>query len=166
MPDKDFAGPMMGGRRLFVGGNWKMNGSRSLIDTVCNELAAKKDTLSNAEVVLAPPFPYLSLLATRLESQDCHKTVFVAAQTVSAEGVNGAFTGEVSAAMLHDLAVPWCIVGHSERRSIFAESSEVLPLLLLSSYLLSIVCLVDGEAYILLIGCGRQSDLVHRRNPG
>lgn len=106
-----------------------MNGSRALIDTVCNELAAKRDTLSNAEVVLAPPFPYLSLLATGLESQDCNRTVSVAAQTVSAEGVSGAFTGEVSATMLRDLAVPWCIVGHSERRGIFSESSEVLPLL-------------------------------------
>jgi len=69
--------------------------------------------------MVAPPFVYLDLVR-----RNVRKEVSVGAQNCYLE--QGAFTGEVSAGMLHDLAIPWVILGHSERRQLFGESSELV----------------------------------------
>lgn len=74
------------------------------------------------EVVIAPPALYL-LLAKEITKNG----VEVAAQNIYDKG-DGAYTGEISAQQLKDAGVHWVILGHSERRSIFAESDEVCPL--------------------------------------
>lgn len=107
-----------------VAGNWKMNkdrqGTRSLVEALAQGLAqGMPGTLPT--VVLAPPFPYLrdaleaaTGASLQVAAQNCHAAA------------NGAFTGEVSATMLADLHVPFCIVGHSERRQYYAESDAAV----------------------------------------
>ncbi|KAJ3295189.1 hypothetical protein HK104_002923 [Borealophlyctis nickersoniae] len=106
------------GRKFFVGGNWKMNGSKALVATLTKAL--NNAQFGNAEVVVAPPAPYLDLVR-----QSVRKEVGVSAQNIWTEK-SGAYTGEISADMLKDLDVEWAILGHSERREIFKESDELV----------------------------------------
>eukprot|EP00752_Nemacystus_decipiens_P008129 g7269.t1 len=99
----------MSGRKFFVGGNWKCNGSVSKVDELVGVLNASNIT-SNTEVVVAPPSVYLHGVSQKLRGD-----VKVSAQDCWTAG-NGAYTGETSADMLKDMGVGWCIVGHSERR--------------------------------------------------
>jgi triosephosphate isomerase len=105
-------------RRKLVAGNWKMHGSRAdnaaLIEAI---LAAPK--LESVECVVCPPYVYLSEIARLLRGT----AVKLGAQNVSAE-THGAYTGEVSAAMLKDVGCQFVIVGHSERRTLSHESDE------------------------------------------
>ncbi|CAN0351172.1 unnamed protein product [Ascophyllum nodosum] len=99
----------LSGRKFFVGGNWKCNGSVSKVDELVGVLNGSNIT-SNTEVVVAPPVLYLQGVAGKIRDD-----VKVAAQDCWTQG-NGAFTGETSADMLKDLGVGWTLVGHSERR--------------------------------------------------
>lgn len=107
-------------RNKIVAGNWKMNKTLSETETLVTELAAKlPDT--DAEVMVAPPYVNLVGAVRNLESS----TIEVIAQNMYfAE--SGAYTGEVSAAMLLDIGIKTVIIGHSERRSIFGETDEIL----------------------------------------
>lgn len=96
-----------------VGGNWKMNGSLELIKQFVQE-----DTIVSSDavqVLVAPPTLYL-VPAREALSTRC----LLASQTIS-EHVRGAFTGEVSASMLMDVAIRWTLIGHSERRTLYGE---------------------------------------------
>ncbi|OAO12326.1 glyceraldehyde 3-phosphate dehydrogenase [Blastocystis sp. ATCC 50177/Nand II] len=105
-------------RKLFVGGNWKCNGSLSKVQEIVATL--NNSNLNNdAEVVIAPPTAYLRDTVATVRAD-----VQVAAQDVWSQG-NGAFTGETSAEMLKDLKVGWAIVGHSERRGKGESDAEV-----------------------------------------
>ena len=75
----------------------------------------------SVKLLVCPPFPYLSALAQKLEGSK----LALGAQNVSQHEA-GAFTGEVSAAMLRDAACEYVIVGHSERRAIMGDSSEIV----------------------------------------
>lgn len=113
-------------RRKIVAGNWKMNGSVALTDSILCELTSDIELMANIDstidVTVFPPYPYLALANQLLEN--C--PIRVGAQNVAAtEG--GAFTGEVSASMLSDCHVGHVLVGHSERRSLYSESdAEIL----------------------------------------
>jgi triosephosphate isomerase len=106
-------------RRALVAGNWKMHGSRAenadLVESLLDQLAPGAE----GEVLLCPPSVYLWETGIQLKGSD----VALGAQTVCAEP-KGAFTGEVSAAMLKDVGCSYVIVGHSERRQLFGESDE------------------------------------------
>jgi len=104
-------------RTPLVAANWKMNGSREFAEQF---FAAFELGDTACEVVICPPFPYLPLVAEK-----AGKRVAVGAQNLS-EASSGAYTGEVSAAMLLDWGVRYAIVGHSERRSLYGEDSEVV----------------------------------------
>jgi triosephosphate isomerase len=75
---------------------------------------------THSEVVLAPPLTALKPLADRLEGSN----IGVASQDIAAEPGPGAFTGEVSAAMIYDAGARWAIIGHSERRQYYGETDE------------------------------------------
>ncbi|KAH6694044.1 triosephosphate isomerase [Plectosphaerella plurivora] len=106
-------------RKFFVGGNFKMNGTKSSIKEIVENLN-KANLDPNTEVVISPPSLYL--LSTR---ELLRKEVEVAAQNVYDKPC-GAFTGEVAVSQLKDAGVNWAILGHSERRTILGESDEAV----------------------------------------
>jgi triosephosphate isomerase (TIM) len=107
-------------RGRLVAGNWKMHGSRAanraLLDVILNALP-ELERGGSAQCAVCPPFPYLGEVAERLRGS----AVALGAQNVS-EHAQGAYTGEVSAAMLVEFGCRYVIVGHSERRQLFGES--------------------------------------------
>ena len=111
-------------RKKIVAGNWKMNKTfeeaQALVSEVINMV---QDEVNNqAEVVLCPPFPFLSSVGKAIDgggkihlgAQNCHQKE------------SGAYTGEVSAAMLKSVGVEYVILGHSERRQYFNEDNQLL----------------------------------------
>lgn len=99
--------------------NWKMNGSEQLLQAVVQEVGGLAEAIS-AKVVLALPAPYLALTKAFDNTQ-----IEWAGQNVHWLA-SGAYTGEVSASMLAELGIGWCLVGHSERRQHSAETDEVV----------------------------------------
>jgi triosephosphate isomerase len=106
-------------RRPIIAANWKMNKTASQAVAFVEKLLPRIDASTAVDVVIAPPFTALDRLGSALGGS----AVFLAAQNVSAEN-DGAFTGEVSAGMLAELSCRYAIVGHSERRSLYGESSS------------------------------------------
>ncbi|TDR12618.1 triose-phosphate isomerase [Marinomonas communis] len=145
-------------RRKIVAGNWKMNGSsESVVELV-------KGLKSNdaVDVVIAPTFVYLPVVSDALKGSE----IKLAAQTVS-EFASGAYTGEVSLAMLKDFSVSHVILGHSERRSLFLETDAQVAKKVLATLevgLTPILCvgetLEQREAGTTLDVCNAQVDAV------
>ena len=107
-------------RKKIVAGNWKMNNDLTATNILISELI-KKEKITNAEVMIAPAFVNL-LEASKLLKDS---SIIVAAQNMHfAE--NGAYTGEISAAMLKSIGVNTVILGHSERREYFSEDDNLL----------------------------------------
>ena len=109
-------------RKKILAANWKMNmtngEARSFMESFLREIGDELDV----EVVIIPPF--LSL-GTVIESLDKHQSIKVGAQNMHVEK-SGAYTGEISAAMLRDLYVRFVVIGHSERRALFGETDEIV----------------------------------------
>jgi triosephosphate isomerase len=108
-------------RQAIVAANWKMNGDSDLVDNIVSGLANVKLS-SHVDVVICPSFAYLSELNQKIKVAKLNEAIHVGSQNLS-EHESGAFTGEISTAMLQDLAINYVIVGHSERRSIYKETS-------------------------------------------
>ena len=109
-------------RTKIIAGNWKMNLDYARAMSLVDGIIQMTDDNMRTRIVLAPPFPYL----TQIEMQSKLRTnIFIAAQNCS-DKISGAFTGEVSASMLKSIGVESVIIGHSERRTIFGESDEVI----------------------------------------
>jgi len=111
-------------RKKVVAGNWKMNNdlksSVSLISGIKNTLAGKS---INVKIIICPPFTSLETASTLLKGTE----LSLGAQNMFYEE-SGAYTGEVSAQMLKSVGCEYVIIGHSERRTIFKESDEVINL--------------------------------------
>jgi triosephosphate isomerase len=110
-------------RKKIAAANWKMNltwqQGNELVSALLQATSSVKDP---SQVILAVPFPYLQFVKTLLEG---HEGFQVAAQNCHHLSA-GAYTGEVSATMLASLNVPYCLVGHSERREYNAETNVML----------------------------------------
>jgi len=125
-------------RRFLVAGNWKMNGSSGANSALLDGIRRGFSGGDAVDLLVCPPFPYLGTAVAALE---CSK-VRVGAQNVS-QFESGAYTGETSAAMLRDVGCEYVIVGHSERRTLFAEASDVVAakyLAVLSQGLKPVLC--------------------------
>ena len=124
-------------RQKFIAGNWKMNGSRDLAGQMVDALDPILAS-TDAEVAICPPVTLLQHL-----QEICEGTaITVGAQNVHHQA-SGAFTGEISAPMLQEWDIKWCIVGHSERRSLFSESNLLIGekiAILLQHDILPILC--------------------------
>ncbi len=108
----------MSARSKLVVGNWKMHGSRDFCESLVNEIKSEtQDFSAQVEIGVCPPFVYLPLIAELCAGS----RIMPGAQNVSAEE-KGAFTGEVAGSMLADIGAQLVIVGHSERRELYAES--------------------------------------------
>ena len=125
-------------RKPIMAGNWKMNKTISEAVSFASEL---KDTVSgvkNVDIVICPPFTALAKIADALSETN----IKVGAQNVYWEE-KGAFTGEVSIAMLLEAGCTYVILGHSERRAMFGDTNETVNKKLkaaLKNGLLPIVC--------------------------
>ena len=106
-------------RKKLVVGNWKMHGSHSANAELLSGIVAARPFM--CDVAVCVPFPYLAETAVALAAQD----VRWGAQDCSAHE-QGAFTGEVSAAMLAEFGCRYALVGHSERRALHGESDQLV----------------------------------------
>ena len=104
-------------RARLVAGNWKMHGSLAANRALMDALLAG---VQGVECVVCVPFPYLAQAAERLKGT----AIAWGAQNLS-EHAQGAYTGEVSAAMLAEFGCRYVLVGHSERRQLYGESDAV-----------------------------------------
>jgi triosephosphate isomerase len=112
----------MGERTPLIAGNWKMNGSVAASRGLTDALVTGIGTGADAEMLICPPFVYLDAARGWIGSAP----VMLGAQDVAAEDGPGAFTGEVSGTMLADVGCRYCIVGHSERRTLYGETDAVV----------------------------------------
>lgn len=98
-----------------------MHGTRQRVAELLQQLMPLTGGLDQLDWAVFPPYPYLS------EAEQCLQTSNIAlgAQDIAAESEEGAFTGEVSGAMLQDVGVHYVLIGHSERRQYYAETDAV-----------------------------------------
>lgn len=111
-------------RKKIVAGNWKMNKTLEEAGILASEVMGMvgDEVSGNVRVILCVPFPYLVPLKNQLGK---NTRIELGAQNCS-EHEAGAYTGEVSVAMLRSIGIPYVIVGHSERRQYFHEDGKLL----------------------------------------
>ena len=127
-------------RKLFIAGNWKMNTSAAKGVALAAALAESIGAVDAVDLGAAPPFVYLQAVGDALAGTN----IALGAQNMFCED-NGAFTGEISAAMLKDVGARFVILGHSERRHVIGEADELINRKVLKA-------LADGLDVILAVG--------------
>jgi triosephosphate isomerase len=128
-------------RKKIIAGNWKMNIKQQEGSSLITELVSmiKDEAKSSTTVVICPPFPHIGYAKRLFQHQT---NVFLGSQNC-ADKASGAYTGEVSAAILQSFEVDYVIVGHSERREYYNETDAVLATkvnLILENQMLPIFC--------------------------
>src|SRR5437879_494680 len=109
-------------RKKIVAANWKMNMTQAESARFVEALLLDVGDITDVEVVIVPPF---TAIAKVNEALGKAQNIKVGAQNMHWER-SGAFTGEISSAMLRDLFVRYVVLGHSERRSLFGETDEIV----------------------------------------
>ena len=145
-------------RKLFIAGNWKMNTSQADSTDLAKALVEVIGSVDTVDIAVCPPSVYLSSVAGALAGSN----IALGGQNVFYED-NGAFTGELSTAMLKDVGCKYVILGHSERRHVIGESDELINRKVVKS-------VADGLLVILCVGelleerqAGQTSDVVARQ---
>ncbi len=110
-------------RNYLVAGNWKMNGSNATNAALVDGILSDMPDSASVELLICPPYPYLPEIAQKVRDS----RVSLGAQSIS-EHEAGAFTGEIAGSMLKDVGCEYVIVGHSERRALMGESSQIVAL--------------------------------------
>ena len=106
-------------RRILLAGNWKMNGSRDMVESLLHGLLDASQQESPVDMAVFPPFPYLAQAQALLKDSN----ISWGAQNLN-PAEKGAYTGDISAGMLLDFGCRYVLVGHSERRALFGESDK------------------------------------------
>ncbi len=127
-------------RKLFIAGNWKMNTSQAGSVDLAKALVEAIGSVDKVDMAVCPPAVYLSSVADALSGSN----IALGGQNVFYQD-NGAFTGELSTAMLKDVGCKYVIIGHSERRHVIGESDELINRKVVKS-------LADGMSVILCVG--------------
>ena len=109
-------------RKKIIAANWKMNMTQAESAEFVHSLLLDIGDISEVDVVIIPPF---TAIAKVTEALGKAQNIKVGAQNMHWER-SGAFTGEISAAMLRDLFVRYVVLGHSERRTLFGETDEIV----------------------------------------
>ncbi len=109
-------------RRYFVAGNWKMNGSIKANADLLGDLLRQAHELAAIDMAVCPPAVYIDSVGRQLIGS----AIALGAQNLSDQDKAGAFTGEIQAAMLADLACTHVLVGHSERRALYGEDDATV----------------------------------------
>jgi len=134
----------MSDRKPYVAANWKMQKTVEETEEFLDRLIGDIGDLAGADIVICPPFTSLAAAVER-----CRRSpVRIAAQTMH-EVESGAYTGEISASMLTSLGVEAVVLGHSERRALFAETDEALALKMVAALgagLEPILCVGETDA--------------------
>ncbi len=108
-------------RRSLVAANWKMNGTLATVKPLLEEITKGISSGCEADVVICPPYVYVPELSKLLRDTG----IYLGAQNVSNYDA-GAYTGEISVAMLNEYNCQFVIIGHSERRHIYGETDEIV----------------------------------------
>lgn len=110
-------------RKQIAAANWKMNLTYQQGEKLLDEILQEKIVLTEQQrVVFAVPYPYLIMARSVVANE---QNYFIAAQNCHHKK-SGAYTGEIAAEMLHSIGIPYCVIGHSERREYFNESNQQL----------------------------------------
>lgn len=131
-------------RRPLVMGNWKLNGSRNMVNSLIAGLRQELSTVDGCDVAIAPPAMYLDMAKHQIAGSH----IQLGAQNVDVN-LSGAFTGEISAEMLKDIGAKYIIIGHSERRTYHKESDEFIAkkfAVLKEAGLIPVLCIGETEA--------------------
>ncbi len=104
-------------RKILVAGNWKMHGSKAMVDALTRGILEGVEATPAVDLAVFPPNPFLG----QLQALAAGTRLAWGAQTLNPNS-EGAFTGEVSAAMLQEFGCRYVLVGHSERRALYGES--------------------------------------------
>ena len=137
------AGTNSDGRKLAIGGNWKMNLDLAGALKLASELRNRLGSHRGAEVLVFPPYPFLHPVVERLRNS----AIAVGGQDLSTEA-SGAFTGAVSTSMLRSVGCTHVLVGHSERRAVFGDDNATVARKLrvaLDGGLIPVLCI--GETF-------------------
>src|SRR5260370_4349297 len=109
-------------RKKIVAANWKMNMTQAESARFVESLVLDLGDITDVEVVIVPPF---TAIAKVMDALGASQSIKVGAQNMHWEP-KGPFTGEISAALLRDLLVRYVVLGHSERRTLFRETDEIV----------------------------------------
>lgn len=131
-------------RHPLVIGNWKLNGSKQMVNELFVRLRNELKNVVGCDVVIAPPVIYLYLAKHHLSNSH----ITLGAQNVDIHSF-GAFTGEISASMLKDIGAKYIIIGHSERRTYHKENDDIIAekfAMLKETDLIPVLCVGEKEA--------------------
>ncbi|EHC29398.1 Triosephosphate isomerase [Salmonella enterica subsp. enterica serovar Adelaide str. A4-669] len=138
-------------------GNWKLNGSRHMVNELVANLRKELTGVAGCDVAIAPPEMYIDLAKRAAAGTGSHimlgayaagSHIMLGAQNVDLN-LSGAFTGETSAEMLKDIGAQYIIIGHSERRTYHKESDELIAkkfAVLKEQGLTPVLCIGETEA--------------------
>ena len=149
-------------RQKLIVANWKMHGNLASNKQLLEAYIEKLSPINNVKVVVCVPYPYLAQAQSILQNTN----IAWGAQNISKDPV-GAFTGEVSAAILRDFGATYVVIGHSERATAYCESDENIAIKFMQAQahgLIPILCvgetLIEREAGVMQMVVAKQLDTI------